>query len=108
MFAGALPNIEPQIRLAILRVRTVAMEAIVRQNRPHVAIEIERLRRPSAAERSTSPIAKQVDNARQTIGQYRASERSSDDALSYCGCSVKLESVIYSKLHNAATAIPTN
>ena len=40
--AGILPHIEPQIGLPLGRIRPVAVEAVVRQNRPHIAREIDR------------------------------------------------------------------
>ena len=43
--ARVLPNIEPQIGLPLGRIRPMTMKTIVRQDRPHVAREIDRLRR---------------------------------------------------------------
>ena len=39
-----LAQVQPQVGLAMARVGTVAEEAVVRQNRPHVAIELDLLR----------------------------------------------------------------
>ena len=37
----ALGDVEPQLRLAMTRVRPVAGEAVLRQDRPHVSVELK-------------------------------------------------------------------
>ena len=62
-FDRVLPNIEPQVSLPMLRVRTVAGEAIVGQDRANIAVESNGLyrfeaRKPQAAERTVKRYAK--------------------------------------------------
>ena len=53
----AFKNIEPQIRLAIRFVGTVTLKALIRENRPNIAIEINRFgsRRKAEAARNHHP-----------------------------------------------------
>ena len=39
---GLIANVEPELRLARLRVRPVALKTLARQNRPHVLVEVDR------------------------------------------------------------------
>jgi len=39
---AAVPVVEPQVGLPLLAVLTVAVEAVLRQDRPDVAVEVER------------------------------------------------------------------
>ena len=58
---GCLPHIQPQVRLPLVAILTVAIKAVLRQDRPDIAVELERFRRRSRS----------AGHGRDTHGQRR-------------------------------------